>query len=152
MHVLKTVQILPINIEEAWVFFSSPKNLNDITPKHMRFEIINEMTDKMYPGMIISYKLSPLRGYRVKWTTEITHVREYEYFVDTQLSGPYKIWHHEHHFKKAQKGVEMTDILHYELPFGALGSLVNSVFIRKKVESIFSYRREVLERRFPKHN
>lgn len=149
MYLLKTVQTLPISIEEAWDFFSSPKNLKDITPVYMGFTILNDVPDKMYPGMIIRYKLSPLPGYRVKWTTEITQVRQNEYFIDTQLSGPYKIWHHEHHFREVQGGVEMTDILHYKLPFGILGRLVHAIFIKKKVESIFSYRREVLERRFP---
>lgn len=149
MYLLKTVQTLPISIDEAWDFFSSPKNLKDITPAYMGFTILNDVPDKMYPGMIIRYKLSPLPGYRVKWTTEITQVRQNEYFIDTQLSGPYKIWHHEHHFREVHDGVEMTDILHYKLPFGILGRLVHAIFIKKKVESIFSYRREVLERRFP---
>lgn len=149
MYLLKTVQRLPISIEEAWDFFSSPKNLKDITPAYMGFTIINDIPDKMYPGMIIRYKLSPFPGYRVKWTTEITQLRQNEYFIDTQLDGPYKIWHHEHHFREIQSGVEMTDILHYKLPFGLLGSLVHAMFIRKKVAGIFSYRREVLERRFP---
>jgi len=148
IHSFKTVQFVPISLDNAWDFFSSPKNLKDITPASMNFEILSEIPSKMYPGMIISYNVSPLPGYRVNWVTEITHVKENEYFVDRQLSGPYSIWHHEHHFKSVKGGVEMTDLLYYKLPFGAAGNLLNNWFIRKKVEGILSYRKKVLDEKF----
>jgi ligand-binding SRPBCC domain-containing protein len=149
IHSLKTVQFLPVKIDEAWKFFSSPENLKDITPEYMGFKILTEVPVKMYPGMIISYNLKPLPGFKVNWVTEITQVKEMEYFIDCQLAGPYAIWHHEHRFREVNGGVEMTDLLFYKLPFGFLGTLVNFLFIRKKVENIFAYRSEVLKLKYP---
>lgn len=150
MGYLKSIQHLPISLHEAWEFFSSPKNLKIITPEYMGFDITSGNQDqKMYPGMIISYKVKPLFNLPLNWMTEITHVKEKEYFIDEQISGPYQIWHHEHHFNEHDNGVEMTDILHYKLPFGMMGKLVEKVMVKKRVEEIFTYRRKKLESMFP---
>jgi len=151
IHTLKTIQFVPISLTEAWDFFSSPKNLKDITPEYMGFKILTEIPSVMYSGMIISYNLKPIPGYKVNWVTEITQVKEPEYFIDSQLIGPYGIWHHEHHFKTVSGGVEMTDLLYYKLPFGVFGRILNHLFIRKKVEGIFAYRKEILELKFGTH-
>lgn len=150
MHTLVTKQKLPVSLEEAWEFFSSPVNLKDITPPHMGFHILNELPGKMYPGLIISYTVKPLFGIPVKWVTEITHLKEKEYFVDFQLSGPYKIWHHQHHFKEIKGGIEMTDIVNYSLQFGFPGRLTNRILVGKKVRQIFEYRYRILEKKFGK--
>ena len=117
MHKLQRIQRIPVSRREAWEFFSSPKNLKDITPSYLGFDIISELPEKIYPGMIISYRIKPLLGIPVKWVTEISHVKEEELFVDNQLSGPYKLWHHQHHFSDIPGGTEMKDILHYSLPW-----------------------------------
>ncbi len=148
IHSLKTVQFVPISLEKAWDYFSSPQNLKDMTPDYMGFKILTDVPPKMYPGMIISYTLKSLPGFKVNWVTEITQVREMEYFIDSQLSGPYGIWHHEHRFKKVDGGVEITDLLYYKLPYGWLGGIVNFLFVRKKVEGIFSYRYKFLCQKF----
>jgi ligand-binding SRPBCC domain-containing protein len=148
IHSLKTVQFLPISIEEVWDFFSSPENLKEITPEYMGFKILSEVPRKICPGMIISYNLKPLPGYKINWVTEITQIREKEFFVDSQLSGTYGIWLHEHYFKKVDGGVEITDLLYYKLPYGLLGHIVNFFFIRKKIENIFYYRHNILNQKF----
>lgn len=148
VHSLKRVQLLPISLEEAWDFFSSPVNLKNITPAQMGFKILMEMPPKIYPGMIISYNLKPFPGFSINWVTEITQVKHMEYFVDSQLSGPYGIWHHEHYFKKVDRGVEMTDLLYYKLPFGFLGHIINFLVVRKKIENIFTYRFNILNQKF----
>lgn len=146
---LKKSQILPADINEVWNFIASPANLELITPKDMGFVITsNNGPEKMYPGMIISYKVSPLLGIKVDWVTEITHVIEYEYFVDEQRIGPYSMWHHEHKIEPAEGGVVMTDIVTYKPPFGFIGAIVNSLVIRKRLEEIFYYRTIALEKRF----
>jgi ligand-binding SRPBCC domain-containing protein len=150
MHTLKTVQKLPISLDEAWEFFSSPVNLRDITPAYMGFHITSTVPKIMYPGLIISYIVKPILGIPLKWVTEITHVKEKEYFVDFQISGPYKIWHHQHHFKPIMSGVEMTDILNYKIPLGFLGVFIQKLFIGKQVEQIFEYRYKILEEKFGK--
>ena len=144
-------QNIPAGLNEIWDFISSPANLKKITPDYMGFDITSKLnSNKMYPGMIISYKVSPVLGLKMTWVTEITHVKEKEYFVDEQRIGPYKIWHHEHHVKEINGGVEMIDIVSYAPPFGFLGSMANSLFIKKQLEEIFNYRTVALEQIFGK--
>jgi len=99
---------------------------------------------KVYAGMLITYKVSPLFGIRLNWMTEITHVKEEEYFVDEQRFGPYALWHHQHHFKKVEGGILMTDILNYAIPFGPIGRLANVLFVSTKIRDIFDYRRKAI--------
>ena len=142
-------QAVPVDLKTAWDFFSSPENLPKITPPHMGFEITGNLKpEKMYAGQIISYIVKPLAGIPMRWVTEITHVRDHEFFVDEQRFGPYKFWHHQHHFREIPGGVLMTDIIHYAIPFGPLGSLANQLLVKKELEKIFSFRKKSLETLF----
>jgi ligand-binding SRPBCC domain-containing protein len=145
MRSLEFKQLLPGTIEDAWRFFSNPANLGRITPKAMNFIITSKMPAKVYPGLIITYKVSPVFHLPVTWVTEITHVEEPFFFVDDQRAGPYAIWHHEHHFETVANGVMMTDKLFYKVPLGVFGNLLDSMFIHQKVAGIFAYRKKVLE-------
>ena len=146
---LHTTQKLPATIQEVWDFISSPANLKEITPPHMGFIVTsNTGSQKMYPGMIITYKVSPLLGIKLDWMTEITHVRDFEYFVDEQRIGPYSIWHHQHKIEPIEGGVLMTDIVTYEPPFGILGAIANTLIIKSQLNQIFDYRTVALEKRF----
>ena len=149
---IKKEQILNTDIKNLWDFMSSPKNLSRITPKSMLFKITsNNKNDKIYPGMIISYKVAPLLNIPITWVTEITHVKENKYFVDEQRIGPYKIWHHEHIFKPLDdKKILVTDIITYVPPFGFIGKILNKILIKNKVEDIFDYRERILEDMFNK--
>jgi ligand-binding SRPBCC domain-containing protein len=148
---LHKTQKIPATIEQVWDFISSPANLKKITPEYMGFNITSKMlSDKMYPGMIISYKVSPVLGIKMTWVTEITHVKEKEYFVDEQRVGPYSMWHHEHKIEAIEGGVLMTDIVSYKPPFGFLGSIANSVLIKKQLKEIFDYRIIAVEKLFGK--
>ena len=141
IHQIKREQLLNANIEDVWEFVSSPLNLKKITPDYMNFTITsNDLEKEMYPGMIICYKVSPLLGIPTNWGTEITHVKKYKLFVDEQRVGPYKIWHHEHLFRVEGEGVLMIDIVSYKLPFGIIGKLLNTLFIKNKIQDIFNYR------------
>jgi len=137
-------QQLPVSLKEAWDFFSSPLNLVKITPTEMAFTVTSELKDnqKMYPGMIITYKITPLLGIKLDWMTEITQVKEEEYFIDEQRFGPYKFWHHQHHFSAIAGGVQMNDILTYGLPFGIFGQAANELFVANKLQEIFSFRKQ----------
>lgn len=142
-----------ISIEELWDFISSPQNLKEITPDYMGFEITTPyLTKKMYPGMIIGYKVSPLLNLKMDWVTEITHVLENEFFVDEQRIGPYKLWHHQHKVTPIENGVLMQDIVTYEPPFGFLGAIANKLTIKSKLKEIFDYRTKVLENKFGIYN
>lgn len=149
-QLIKT-QKLPASVHDIWEFISSPANLKEITPEHMGFTVTSTTSiDKMYPGMIITYKVSPLFGIKLDWMTEITHVRELEYFVDEQRIGPYKLWHHQHKIEAIEGGVLMTDIVTYEPPLGFLGAIANTLMIKKQLQQIFDYRTIALEKRFGK--
>lgn len=142
-------QKLPSTVNEVWEFISSPSNLKEITPEHMGFIITSKNGDeKMYPGMIITYKVSPILGIKLNWMTEITQVKEHEFFIDEQRIGPYSMWHHQHKIKVIEGGVLMTDIITYKPPMGILGVFANSIFIKKQLEEIFDYRKTALEKRF----
>ncbi len=137
-------------MEKAWKFFSDPKNLKDITPNEMNFNIISGADKSIYAGQIIQYKVSPVLGINLKWVTEITHVKENEYFVDEQRFGPYSLWHHKHFFKKINGGILMEDIVDYKIPYGLIGQFAHVIFVKKKLEKIFNYRHTKLEKLFGK--
>lgn len=143
-------QNLPISLVEAWDFFSSPLNLEEITPDEMAFIVTSKLdkNTKMYPGMIITYKVSPIFGIKLNWMTEITQVEEGKYFIDEQRFGPFSFWHHQHHFKAIDGGVEMTDILTYGLPLGFLGTIAHKLLVGKKIKSIFKFREEKVKALF----
>lgn len=148
-HSIKTVQKIPVTLDQAWDFFSNPANLQAITPADMGFRVISKHHgDRMYPGQIIEYKVRPVAGIPVYWMTEITHVQDRAFFVDEQRFGPYALWHHQHHFREIPGGVEMTDIVHYKNPLGILGRLANALFVKKKLETIFSFRYRKVEELF----
>ncbi|MCY7362594.1 MAG: SRPBCC family protein [Ignavibacteria bacterium] len=148
MNLLKQKQLLPITLDKAWDFFATPSNLNEVTPEDMVFEITSEVPQKMYEGMMITYKIRPMFNIPVYWCTEITHIRDRSFFVDEQRKGPYKIWHHEHHFKETEGGVLMTDILHYDIGKSVFGWLLGKLFIHRRVKQIFDYRYKKLESYF----
>lgn len=150
VYTLHTTQFLPITLEEAWDFLSDPKNLKTITPDYMGFDIVSGADRSMYAGQIIEYIVRPVLGIKTRWVTEITHVREPNFFVDEQRIGPYSLWHHKHFLKEVEGGVEMEDIIHYKIPFGFLGSLLHPIVVRPKLEGIFAYRKTKLEELFGK--
>lgn len=142
----QTEQFLDIDIDTAWDFFSSAKNLALITPPELDFKILTELTgEEIYEGMLINYTVKPLLGIPLRWETEICKVERPLYFTDRQLKGPYKLWEHTHSYTPVNGGVLMKDEVKYQLPFGVLGDIAHAVIVRKKVESIFSFRREVLK-------
>ena len=145
---LKYSQKLPISLNEAWDFLSSPSNLELITPKSMDFNITDYDNKKAYPGQIIQYTVKPLFGMKINWVTEITQVQDKEFFVDEQRFGPYSFWHHKHFIKEIENGVLMEDVIHYKIPLGPIGVLLNFLFINSKLKSIFKYRKQELIKTF----
>lgn len=145
-YTLHFEQKLPIPLAEAWNFFSSPLNLAKITPAEMKFKVTSNYTadTKIYPGMLITYKVTPLLGIQMNWVTEITQVKDQKYFVDDQRVGPYAIWHHEHHFTEIKGGVKMVDNLTYAIPYGVIGRIANKILVAKEVQKIFTYREKAI--------
>ena len=148
LHRFACRQRLALARPDAWEFFSRPENLARITPPNLGFEVTSALPERMYAGMIVTYRVQPFGGLWVPWITEITQVREPEFFVDEQRSGPYRLWHHQHQFQVIDGGVEMTDLVHYQLPFGRLGDLLAGGTVARRVAAIFAYRQQVLAQLF----
>jgi ligand-binding SRPBCC domain-containing protein len=142
LHRIETRQRVPISIEEAWSFYSNPSNLAQLTPKDIGFEITGDLPDEMYAGQILTYNVRPLAGIKMSWATRILEVEPQRFFIDDQLVGPYAIWHHQHHFHQVEGGTEVHDIVHYALPWYALGFLGHSIAVKPKLKEIFSYREQ----------
>jgi ligand-binding SRPBCC domain-containing protein len=147
MYRLEQKQFLPVPVEQAWEFFANPANLPLITPLDLGFRITSPLPEQMHAGMIVTYTVTPFAGVQVDWVTEITHLEKPSFFVDEQRFGPYRFWHHQHLFRKLSTGVEMTDLVHYALPFGMPGRMA-APLVRKRLHAIFGFRRQVLERCF----
>ncbi len=146
---LQCEQLIKTDIETAWKFFSSPQNLSKITPEYLGFNITSPfIKPEMYAGQIITYTVRPLLNIPLYWMTEITQVKRLEFFIDEQRRGPYKLWHHQHHFEETKEGVLMTDIVHYQISELMLGSIVHPLFVKKQLKDIFDFRFEKVDEFF----
>jgi ligand-binding SRPBCC domain-containing protein len=144
IYTLKRRQILPITLEEAWPFFSTPRNLEQITPAFLNFHILSEVPDEIYNGLIIVYRIAAVAGIPMDWVTEIKQAQPLCQFVDEQRIGPFRFWHHLHRFRAVEGGIEMEDIVHYVMPWGGLGQCVHAMFIRARLQAIFDFRQDYL--------
>lgn len=148
IHKLYREQIIPTNLQTAWDFIRSPKNLDRITPDDMPFEIVSKVPTEMYDGLLIEYRVGvPLLGWQT-WLTELKHIRERHSFVDEQRIGPYKLWYHYHEITEVEDGIRFIDQVHYVLPFGPLGSIAHLTFVQRQLKHIFDYREQALQEVF----
>lgn len=146
-------QNIPASIDIVWDFISSPKNLERITPEYMQFKIKSDnLPEKIYPGTIIKYTVKPILNIIMNWVSEITHIKEKEYFIDEQRIGPYKMWHHEHKIIPIKGGTLMSDQVWYCPPMGIIGTLANKVLIKNNLNKIFTFREMALNEIFGEFN
>ena len=150
VHRLIRQQQIAAPLEAVWKFFTGAGNLQAITPAYMRFTITSgDLPEVVYPGQIITYTVAPVLGIPLFWMTEITQVQPMSLFVDEQRRGPYRMWHHEHHFEEKNGGVLMTDKVHYQLPFWLLGEAAHALFVKKQLDDIFNFRAQKVQEYFP---
>ncbi len=145
---LERVVRLRAELPRVWEFFADPRNLREITPPWLDFRLVSAAPPRMYPGLLLEYRVRPFPGPAWPWVTEITHVREGEYFVDVQRLGPYRLWHHEHHFRTVGGAVEVRDLVLYVLPGGWAGQLALARAVRARLRAIFDYRERAVRSRF----
>ncbi|MCW3462262.1 SRPBCC family protein [Chitinophaga nivalis] len=149
IYSLQQIQLIPATLEEVWHFFATANNLARLTPAYMRFRVTSApYHGHIYAGQFITYLVSPVPGIPLEWVTEITQVQPLSYFVDEQRVGPYRMWHHQHHFEAVPGGVRMTDTVHYRLPLGVLGKLAHYLWVKRQLDGIFSYRKTAVEQHF----
>jgi ligand-binding SRPBCC domain-containing protein len=143
------VQDVPQPLDKVWDFFSRPENLMKITPKGVFKSIQTDLEGvEMYEGMLIQYTIAPLFNIPMNWVTEITYIKDKEYFIDEQRFGPYAFWHHQHHFEAIEGGTRMRDILHYKVPIPIIGDLADLILVDGQVNQIFTYRDKVVQELF----
>jgi len=150
VHTLHTKQIIRATRQEAWDFFSNPRNLAKITPPELGFEIITpDLVPQVRQGMMIAYRVRPLLGLPMTWLSEITLVEPGVRFIDEQRVGPYAVWHHEHEFHDLGDGrIEMEDKATYVLPFAPLGDLAHAWLVQPQLKRIFAYREKAVRQMF----
>tara|TARA_B100000902_G_scaffold394752_1_gene451733 strand:- start:1173 stop:1685 length:513 start_codon:yes stop_codon:yes gene_type:complete len=149
LYTLYAKQRVNQKVDILWDFFRKPSNLNILTPKDFHFKIKSGKSDEFYEGKIISYKIKPFKLVTLNWVTEISKVEKESYFIDNQIHGPYKLWHHEHHFKSNTDGTtDIIDKVKYKVPFYILGRLAHKMFIRKKLLNVFMFRQKQIENLF----
>jgi ligand-binding SRPBCC domain-containing protein len=140
LYMLDRRQVIAASLSDVWSFFSDPHNLAKLTPTNLNLVVPEDTPHHVHPGMIITYRVRAVAGIPVTWVTEITHVMNQQILVGEQRFGPYKFWHHQHHFREMDEGIEVRDIVHYSLPFGPLGKLVHEQMIKARLKEIFDYR------------
>jgi ligand-binding SRPBCC domain-containing protein len=148
LYSLVRTQHLPILLDQGWLFFTDPYHLLKITPAWLDFRIVSGSGARLYPGMIISFHVTPLLNFKYLWVTEITQVNAPYFFVDEMRFGPYRFWHHQHRFSENQNGVTVEDIIHYAIKGWLFGQLLNRLFVRPKLNEIFAFRSRTLDTLF----
>jgi len=149
MYSLSSKNKINTTINNAWSFFTKPKNLSKLSPENVKFKIISGKSDSFYEGKIISYKIKILPFIHINWTTEITKIIENKLFIDKQIFGPYKLWVHEHHFTKNNDGsITISDKIKYKLYLHPFSKILHKLFIKKKLFSIFTFRRTKIKEIF----
>jgi ligand-binding SRPBCC domain-containing protein len=146
-HRLERRQLVPAPRREVFQFFSRAENLQRITPPFVSFQILTPLPIEMKRGQLIEYRIR-LGGIPLHWLTEIREWQPDERFVDVQVRGPYRRWHHLHEFREVEDGTEMRDLVDYELPLGPLGDLVHSLSVRRTLERIFEFRKRAVSAHF----
>ena len=145
-HLLQREQWLPRPQHEVFAFFADARNLEAITPPWLGFRVVTPEPIEMREGAVIDYRLR-LRGVPVAWHTRIDAWEPPHRFVDRQVRGPYRHWHHTHAFSADAYGTSMRDTVRYALPLGPLGALAHAAFVRRDLERIFDFRHAEVARR-----
>lgn len=136
------------NINETWDFFTNVKNISKIMPKELNFNVTSKTSKKLYEGEIITFrtKIPHIPLLTTNIISEIKKISTKEYFIDQQISGPYKIWHHEHHFKKSKNNTTIiSEKIHYKLHFHPFSRVLHKLFIRRQIVNLFQYRIKKIE-------
>ena len=147
-YTIRFEQFIDLPIEDVFNFFSKPENLSLITPPRLHFKILTPTPVPMQKGQSIDYILTIMYLFKILWTSLIQEYNRPHNLVDTQIKGPYSYWHHTHSFVSHQNGTIIKDCVIYSVPFGIIGALLNTIYIKYDLNSIFKYRHKILDQIF----
>lgn len=135
---------VPHPLSSVFPFFADAKNLEQLTPDWLRFQILSPLPIEMRVGALIDYRI---RLYKIpmRWRTLISAWEPPHRFVDEQIRGPYSLWRHEHTFVEKDGGTLLEDHVHYRAP---LGFIAHPLMVNRQLQRIFDYRTEVIRRLF----
>ena len=149
IYTFENKQFIKNDLQTVWKYFNDPKHINALTPPEMKFRTLTKNLPKqIHTDLIISYWVSPLFGIPMKWKTKIVSVENHKSFIDIQIQGPYKKWHHLHTFEEVENGVLMTDFITYQLPFGCVGNFAHRILVEKKIQELFNFRALQIKKQF----
>jgi len=140
VHLLEREQLVPRTADEVFAFFAQAHNLERITPSWLRFEVLTPGPIEMGSGTLIGYRLR-VHAVPLRWISRIEEWDSGRLFVDRQVRGPYRVWHHRHEFVARAEGTVVRDRVRYALPLGRFGELAHAAFVRRDLERIFDFRR-----------
>lgn len=145
MAVIERAQVVRLSLADCFAYFSNPSLLPQLTPASLRLVCTPPVRDRIFEGCEIDYTIEWMRV-PLRWRTRIVVYDEPHRFVDMQIRGPYRYWWHVHRFAALGDGSTlMVDRIEYELPLGAVGSLVTPL-VRRSLERILDYRAAVVGR------
>lgn len=138
-------QLVAQELPAVFDFFSRARNLEALTPPWLRFDVVTPEPIEMRPGTVIDYRLR-MHGVPLRWRTLIETWQPQRMFVDRQLRGPYRLWHHTHEFEEHPQGTIVRDHVRYGIPLGPIGSLARALFVRRDLERVFDFRQQAVVR------
>jgi ligand-binding SRPBCC domain-containing protein len=144
IHEYRSELLLQSPLDVVFPFFSDAANLEAITPPWVHFQVVTPRPVEMRVGALIDYRLR-VRGFPLRWQSEITAWEPPTRFVDEQRRGPYRLWKHEHRFEECDGATRALDIVHYAVPFDILS---HGLIVKPDIERIFAFRTEELLKRF----
>lgn len=144
-YVLEREQVVRAPLAEVFEFFSAARNLEALTPRWLRFEVLSPEPILMHAGTTIEYRLR-LRGVPLRWVSLIEEWEPGRKFVDRQLRGPYRLWHHTHEFAEHPDGTLVRDRVRYQVPLGPLGAIAHAAFVRRDLDRVFAFRHAAVRR------
>lgn len=142
-YLLEASMVVPRPLDEVWPFFSDAANLEQLTPPWLSFRIITPQPIDMHVGTLIDYQLK-VHGIALKWRTRIAEWQPPHMFVDEQLKGPYRLWHHTHTFEPVEGGTRCTDRVAYKPPF----AMFSHALVKRDIQTIFEFRQQKLDKIF----
>jgi len=148
MHMLRRTQVIERDIGDVFSFFARPENLARLTPPWLRMAVLTPSPIEMKAGAVIDYAVKVI-GMGRHWRTLITAYDPPYSFVDEQIAGPYRFWHHTHTFSEHAEGTRIDDEVRYILPFGILGEFAHAVFVKRQLKKIFDYRASMIASLWP---
>ena len=147
VHLLRREQPLAAAPDDVFPFFADAFNLEQITPPWLGFGVVTARPIEMRAGTLIEYRLK-LHGVPLRWRTTIAVWDPPRRFVDVQIAGPYRLWHHTHEFEPdGDGGTVMRDVVRYAMPFGPLGEMARRALVERDLAAIFDYRHTAIRHR-----